>query len=276
MPNLNNHEISLIIISDTFGALLSHAVLQVLSFFGLKIMCLKPSYLTNLSFEIIDPLKALGMRDYRLSEKAFSVYSLCLYQEKNISLKANENIEHILKIAEDMLLDRANRLGSNGFYIVCKNDSFGNELGSIATYYLTIALLDPYKLLDVHSLLSRDTNISATLLKMAEDHDSHLQNHFWELVGEAEVFFKKFYKVRYETSATYRQFLCALESWQNVSAVSCNVWGEFGEFVREILYSSKAGEDIFNEELDHTNPSCLWDALDIIFSDPTETYFYNS
>jgi len=32
MPTLNNHEISLIIVSDEFGVLLSHAVLQVLSF----------------------------------------------------------------------------------------------------------------------------------------------------------------------------------------------------------------------------------------------------
>ncbi|MGC8098652.1 hypothetical protein [Metapseudomonas otitidis] len=264
MPNLNNHEISLIIISEEFGTLLSHAVLQVISFFGLKIMCLKPSHSANLTFEIADPLKSLGMKDYRLSENAFTVYSLCLYQDKKISMAANNNIEPILKTAENMLLDRANRLGSSGFYYVYKNKNFRNETGHIATYYLTIALLDPFKLLDVDALASRNTNISATLLEFAADSDGHLQNHFWELVGEAERFLEKFYTVRYEAPATYRQFSLAVEKWESI-AISCNMWGEFGEFVREVIYASKSGADILNEELDHTNPLCLWEAFETIF-----------
>ena len=266
MPTLNNHEISLIIISDEFGVLLSHAVLQVLSFFGMKVLCLRPKNKIYLNFEIVDPLKSLGMKDYRLLDKAISVYSLSLYQHKKVSLKANENIEMILKVVDDMLLDRANRLGSNGFYFLHKNEYTENTCGPVATYFITIGLLDPFKLLDVPSLLSRKTNISSFLLDIASDHDSHLQNHFYELVSEAEQFLKKFYHVTYETPASYRQFSRAFESWQNVSAVSCNVWGEFGEFVREILYSNKTGEDFFNEELDHTNPFCLWEALEVVFS----------
>lgn len=267
MPSLNNYEISLIIISEAFGTLLSHAALQVISYFGLKIMCLKPSRSANLTFEIVDPLKIFGMSDHGLSEDAFTVYSLCLYQDNKISIAANNNIGRILKIAENMLLDRANRLHSNGFYFVHKNENFSNEVGAIATYYLTIALLDPFKLLDVNALASRGSKISATLLKLAEDHDGHLQNHFWELVGEAEIFLKKFYGVTYEGASTYRQFTLA-EKHRNARVISCNVWGEFGEFVREVIYTPRTGWDFFNEELDHTNPFCLWEAFDTIFDSP--------
>lgn len=266
MPTLNNHEISLIIISDEFGVLISHAVLQVLSFFGMKVLCLRPENKIHLTFEIVDPLKSLGIKDYRLSDNAISVYSLSLYQHTKVSLKANEHIEMILKVVDDMLLDRANRLGSNGFYFLHKNERTENTCGAVATYFITIGLFDPFKLLDVPSLLLRKTNISSFLLDIASDHDSHLQNHFYELVREAEQFLKKFYHVTYETPASYRQFSRALDFSRDVIAVSCNVWGEFGEFIREILYSNKAGEDFFNEELDHTNPFCLWEALEVVFS----------
>jgi len=266
MPTLNNHEISLIIISDEFGVLISHAVLQVLSFFGMKVLCLRPENKIHLTFEIVDPLKSLGIKDYRLSDNAISVYSLSLYQHTKVSLKANEHIEMILKVVNDMLLDRANRLGSNGFYFLHKNERTENTCGAVATYFITIGLFDPFKLLDVPSLLLRKTNISSFLLDIASDHDSHLQNHFYELVREAEQFLKKFYHVTYETPASYRQFSRALNFSRDVIAVSCNVWGEFGEFIREILYSNKAGEDFFNEELDHTNPFCLWEALEVVFS----------
>ncbi|QTT88508.1 hypothetical protein [Pseudomonas chlororaphis] len=276
MPNLNNHEISLVIIGENFGTLLSHAVLQVLSFFGLKVMCLRPLYMADLHFEIVDPLRALGMEDHRLSEDSFSVYSICLYQERNISPKANRSILRILKVAEDMLLDRANRLGSNGFYFAHENRDISDEVGSVARYYLTIALVDPFKLLNMDALLMRKTNISKILLDMAQGCDSHLQNHFWELTREAVGFLNKFYAIRYETPVSYRQFSRSLGGWRNVSAISCNVWGEFGEFVREMIYAPKTGGDFFNEELDHTNPFCLWEVFEHMFeNEPAEPGYQN-
>ena len=41
LPHLNNREISVVIIAEAFGTLLSHAVLQLLSFFSIRVMCLK-------------------------------------------------------------------------------------------------------------------------------------------------------------------------------------------------------------------------------------------
>lgn len=265
MPSLNNSEISLVVVSEEFGTLLSHAVLQLISYFGLRVMCLKPIFQRELTFNVEDPLKRLGLDDFALSEDSFTTFSLCLNQTERVSPSANVSFDRVSKIAEDMLLDRANRLSSNGFYFINKYYDSGDEVGAISTYFITIALVDPFKLLDIEKLTASSSELSDIVLEMAREGESHLQNHYWELVKEAQTFLGRFYSVSYEGCMSYSQYLRSVNRHMNVNTIACNVWGEFGEFVREVIYSDKSGFDILNEEIDHANPLCLWEALGKMF-----------
>ena len=73
-----------------------------------------------------------------LTKRSFSTICLSFYQTKKISKKANENIDHLYKIAEDMILEKANRLNSDGFCILYRNNDIDDELGPVAKYYIKI------------------------------------------------------------------------------------------------------------------------------------------
>ncbi|MBT2931261.1 hypothetical protein [Vibrio anguillarum] len=268
LPHINNREISIVIISESFGTLLSHAVLQLISFFGVRVLCLKVcGSRLNRRLDIFNPINLIVKNEERLTKRSFSTICLPLYQTKSMSKKANQNIEHIYKIAEDMILEKANRLNSDGFCVLYRNNEFGDEVGPIAKYYIKISLLNPFELMDIETIYNRNSPLSQSLYDLHRESDYHLQSHFDEIVSDGVDFLNKFYHVGLEGMLTLEQFEEVYNPSLMVDAIKCNVWGEFGTYVKKLIYSECDGFDFFNEEKDHTHPFELWEILAYLFGE---------
>lgn len=268
LPHINNSEISIVIISEKFGVLLSHAVLQLISSFGVKVMCLKVNGpISNLNLDIFNPIDFLVQNEKRLTKRSFSTINIPLYQMKPMSKQANQNIEYIYKVAEDMILEKANRLNSNGFCILYRNCDYGDEQSYIAKYYIQISLLNPFELMDIEKIYNRQSELSNSLYDLHCESKYHLQNHFEEIISDCVAFLRKFYRVGLEGALTLEQFEKMYNPNLSVDAIKCNVWGEFGSYVKKLIYSKSNGYDIFNEDKDHTHPFELWEILDYLFDE---------
>lgn len=170
LPHLNNHEISIIIIAENFGTLLSHAILQCITFFGIKLLCLKFSLKNKiLSFNIVNPVNQITENEKLIHKNAFSTYSMCLYSTEEQSENANHNIDRIFRIAESMIIESANRLGSNGFLYLINNTNFDCKRNFVAKYYITISLINPFEILNKNLLFNRNTKLSNYLYNKYRD-----------------------------------------------------------------------------------------------------------
>lgn len=231
-------------------------------------MCLKFSGLiSDLRLEIFNPIDFLVKNEKSLTRSSFSTICLPLYQIKDMSKKANKNIEYIYKIAEDILLEKANRLNSDGFCILYRNNDFDDELGPIAKYFIKISLLNPFEIMDIEKIYNRESQLSKSIYDLHRENDYHLQSHFSDIISDCVNFLKKFYSVGLESAMTLEQFEKAYNLGSSVDAIKCNVWGEFGSHVKKLIYSELSGYDIFDSETDHTHPFELWRVLDYLFDE---------
>lgn len=270
LPYLNNHEISLIIISESFNPLLTHAALQLLSFFDINIMCLYFEYKQNdLCFQIYNPVYKFTKNEKILTKKSFTTYSMCLYSYPDTYKESNKNIKRLFKKAESMILESANRINSNGFLFLIRNNDIRDDHVNVAKYYITLCLINPFEVSDKQMLLIRDSYLSRELYNTYYESEHHLQNHFYEIVKESELFLNKFYYISYESPVSYNLYEISTLKW-DVDYISCNMWGEFGAYMRGKIYGSLNAHDIINGEVDHTNPFIFLDALEDILGDSDE------
>ncbi|WP_231876430.1 hypothetical protein [Azotobacter vinelandii] len=264
LPGLNIGEISIIIISESFGVLLSHAVMQLIGFYGVKVICLRARRHQELILELYNPSEVITDNEVPLSKESFSTCSLVLYHSGQRSRRANQDIMKVFNVAEGMLLERANQLGSNGFLVLYRNSLSDDWDGCVARFYITIAIINPFKLLDELMLGARTTPLAKRLYEMYLEESDHLQNHFGEIVEECEDFLGKFYNVSRETYASYDMFERSVVGWDSY-ALRCNSWGEFGRFVRGITYGGSNAYGFFDSERDHTDPIDFFETLNNIF-----------
>ena len=209
-------------------------------------------------------MESLFPHENKLSKGAFSTICLPLYQTKEISKKANENIQHIFKIAQDMILEKANRLNSDGFLILYKNNDFDNEKGCIAKYFIQISLINPFYIMEYDIISERESELSKSLNNLRRESEYHLQNHFEEIIKDSVKFLRKFYNVGLESALTLEEFENNLNI--GVDGIKCNVWGEFGNYLKRIIYADCSGYDFFDAEKDHTHPFELWEVLSYLFN----------
>ena len=166
-----------------------------------------------------------------------------------------------------MILEKANRLNSDGFCILYRNNDIDDELGPVAKYYIKISLLNPFELMDIETIYDRNSPLSNSLSCLHYESDYHLQSHFEEIISDGVAFLEKFYNVTLEGMLTLEQFERTYNPSLMVDAIKCNVWGEFGTYVKKLIYSDCNGYDFFNEEKDHTHPFELWDILEYLFDE---------
>lgn len=265
LPHLNYHEVSLVIISESFKPLLAHAVLWLINALGIKVLCLKFKEENSLiKAKVFNPVTSLTKNELRIGKKAFSLYSICLYQNEEYSAEANKQIDKIYKIAEDMLLESANRLNSNGFCFLTMNREFNDDdKGAIAKYFITIALFNPFEIFDIDVLTDRDTDLTRKIYDLYRQEPYHLQNHFFEIIANSKKFLSKFYYVTEEAPMSYDLYLLYL--WKknpNTIDLKCNVWGEFGAYMKKMIYEYIDADNFFNGEVDHTNPFIFFECLE--------------
>jgi len=257
LPFISNYDISYILISTSFNALLDHSVSAQILATDINFLCLKPIVKDQeiLSLAVHIPSSWSNIGESELPENALMSYSLLLSEKEEVDIKSFD-VKSKVRIAADLILHNATNFRSSGFYIIWSNEF--KDIYSSFEIGISIYILNPFAFLSYAVSNNFPLNTESPLAKYLKDYiqdngTSVYPSSLFRICDQAEEFLSQYFELEWDRNTDW-----LIDCNDKHYALQRNVlqwdsWGAIGNYVRYLfLHPSNETSNMFTSNEQHT------------------------